>query len=112
MATLAGISVSSARRYLAGRRTTPDAVARRLDFLALVVGGLVGSYDEVGVRRWFHRPRELLNGRTPAQLLDGDWDPDDEGPRRVRELVAAHGPSPAELEERHGTTLLGQLRVV
>ena len=94
MAELIGISVSSARRYCAGARTTPDAAAARLHFLAFVVGDLAGAYNEVGVRRWFHRPRHLLNGHTPAQLLEGDWGPDDDGPRQVRELAAALGPSP------------------
>lgn len=94
MAQLMGISVSSARRYFAGARTTPDGVAARLHFLAFVVGDLAGAYNDVGIRRWFHRPRQLLNGYTPAQLLDGDWGPDDDGPRQVRELAAALGPSP------------------
>ena len=94
MAQLMGISVSSARRYFAGTRTTPDAVAARLHFLAFVVGDLAGAYNDVGVRRWFHRPRTLLNGNTPARLLEGDWGPDDDGPRQVRDLAAALGPSP------------------
>ena len=50
--------------------------------------GLAGAYNDVGVRRWFHRPRKLLNGNTPAHLLDGDWGPDDDGPRQVRGLVS------------------------
>ena len=94
MAQLMGISASSARRYFAGTRTTPDTVAARLHFLAFVVGDLAGAYNDVGVRRWFHRPRKLLNGNTPAQLLSGEWGPDDKGPRQVRELAAALGPSP------------------
>lgn len=95
MAELIGVSVSSARRYFAGERTTPDGVAARLHFLAFVVGDLAGAYNDVGVRRWFHRPRKLLNGNTPAQLLEGNWEPHDDGPRQVRELAAALGPSPA-----------------
>ena len=94
MAQLMGISVSSARRYFTGTRTTPDTVAARLHFLAFVVGDLAGAYNDVGVRRWFHRPRKLLNGNTPAQLLGDDWGPDDDGPRQVRELAAALGASP------------------
>ena len=95
MAQLLGISASSARRYFAGTRTTPDAVAARLHFLAFVVGDLAGAYNDVGIRRWFHRPRKMLDGNTPARLLDGDWEPDDAGPRQVRDLAAALGPSPA-----------------
>ena len=94
LARLIGISASSARRYFSGTRTTPDKVAARLHFLAFVVGDLAGAYNDVGVRRWFYRPRKLLNGNTPAQLLGGDWGPDDDGPRQLRELAAALGPSP------------------
>lgn len=82
-----GVSASSLKRYQSGERATPDAVAARLHFLALVVGDLAGSYNDVGIRRWFHRKRALLDGRAPAQLLSGEWDPDDPAPRRVRELA-------------------------
>ena len=94
MAELVGVSLSNARRYCAGNRATPDAIAVRLHFLALIVGDLAGAYDDVGVRRWFRRPRTLLDRNTPAQLLEGNWEPHDEGPRQVRELAAALGPSP------------------
>ncbi len=48
---------------------------------------LAGSYNDIGIRRWFHRKRTLLDGRAPAQLLTGEWDPDEPGPGRVRELA-------------------------
>jgi hypothetical protein len=83
------VSVSSLKRYQSGERDTPDDVAARLHFLALVVGDLAGSYNEIGVRRWFHRKRTLLDGRTPASFLKRDWDPDDDGPSRVRQLARA-----------------------
>jgi hypothetical protein len=87
LSALLSVSVSSLKRYQSGDRTTPDVVAARLHFLALVVGDLAGSYNDIGVRRWFHRKRTRLDGRAPAQLLAGEWDPDDAGPRRVRELA-------------------------
>jgi transcriptional regulator with XRE-family HTH domain len=87
LAGLLGISASSAHRYERGQRDTPDAVAARLHWLALVVGDLEGAYNQVGIRRWFHRRRTPLDGRTPAQLLEGDWDPDDPKPSRVRDLA-------------------------
>jgi hypothetical protein len=87
LAPLLQVSVSSLKRYQAGERTTPDIVAARLHFLALVIGDLAGSYNDLGIRRWFHRKRSLLDGRTPASLLKGEWDPDDEGPGRVRTLA-------------------------
>ena len=95
LARLLGISVSSARRYYSGARSTPDPVAARLHFLAFVVGDLAGAYNDIGVRRWFDRPRKPLGGTAPARLLVEDWSPDDEGPRRVRELARALRSSPA-----------------
>lgn len=89
LARLLGISPSSTSRYARGERRTPDDVAARLHFLALVVGDLAGAYNEIGIRRWFQRDRTALDGRAPAQLLDGDWDPDDAAPRRVRALARA-----------------------
>jgi hypothetical protein len=62
-------------------------VAARLHLLALVVGDLAGSYNALGIRRWFARKRTQLGDQAPAALLEGDWDPDDAGPRRVRDLA-------------------------
>ena len=87
LAPLLGISVSSLRRYQAGTRVTPDEVAARLHFLALVISDLAGAYNEIGVRRWFQRDRTMLDGRTPATLLSGEWNPEDEGAQRVRDLA-------------------------
>jgi hypothetical protein len=89
LAPLLGISVSSLRRYLSGERDTPDDVAARLHHLALIVGDLGGAYNEVGVRRWFGRKRSALGGKAPAALLAADWNPDDPGPQKVRELARA-----------------------
>ena len=87
LAALLHVSLSSLRRYQSGERETPDDVAARLHFLALVVGDLAGSYNDTGIRRWFQRKRTLLDGRSPASLLTRDWDPEDPGPARVRELA-------------------------
>lgn len=92
---LLGISASSLKRYASGARGTPDDVAARLHLLALVVGDLAGSYNEIGVRRWFDRTRSQLDGKAPAAMLRGPWDPDDSGPSRVRALAAALHASPA-----------------
>lgn len=95
LAGLLGISLSSLRRYASGSRTTPDDVAVRLHFLALVIGDLAGSYNDFGIRRWFVRRRSQLDGRAPAELLQGDWDSEDPGPSRVRSLAAALLDAPA-----------------
>ena len=95
LSRLLGISHSSARRYLSGTRTTPKVIAARLHFLALVAGDLAGAYNEIGVRRWFDRKRSALGGKTPAEVLTGDWSAEDDGPERVRDLAAALSFSPA-----------------
>lgn len=87
LADLLQVSVSSLKRYQSRERDTPDQVAARLHFIAQVVGDLAGSYNETGIRRWFRRKRTQLDGRTPAAWLAPGWDPDDKGPRRVRELA-------------------------
>jgi hypothetical protein len=87
LAELLNISVSSLRRYLSSERDTPDEIAARLHHLALIVGDLSGAYNEVGVRRWFGRPRTALDGKAPAAILTGDWDPDADAPQRVRALA-------------------------
>jgi hypothetical protein len=95
LARLLGISLSSARRYRASARATPDEVAGRLHFLALVVGDLSGAYNDAGIRQWFERKRVQLGGRAPGELLAGDWKAARPGPRRVRELARALIGSPA-----------------
>lgn len=92
---LLGISVQSIRRYARTIRNTPDDVAGRLHWLALIVGDLAGAYNEIGIRQWFDRKRVQLDGRTPAQLLTGDWKPDDPGPQYVRSLARSLAGSPA-----------------
>jgi hypothetical protein len=95
LATLLGISSTSVARYSKGDRKTPDLVADRLHLLARVTGDLRGAYNDIGIRRWFQRPRSALEGRTPAQILRGDWQSDDPGPTAVRELARSLLFSPA-----------------
>ena len=87
LARLVGFSPTSLRRYLSRGGEMPDDLAARLRFLSLVVGDLLGAYNETGVRRWFDRPRTLLSGRSPAGLLSPGWRPEDGDPRRVRDLA-------------------------
>lgn len=87
LASLLNVSLSSLKRYQSGERTTPDAIAARLHHLALVIGDLAGSYNDIGIRRWFYRKRTLLDGRSPADLLRAEWDPDQPDPARVRDLA-------------------------
>ncbi len=87
LARLLAISPSSVRRYKEHARTTPDDIAGRLHFLALVVGDLAGAYNDIGIRRWFERARTLLGNRAPQEFLRGEWHPNDPGPTKVRELA-------------------------
>jgi len=89
VARVVGTSSMSLRRYLAGSRDAPDEVAARIHWLALTVSDLLGAYNEIGVRRWFERPRTTLEGRSPSQVLTPGWDPDDPGPAAVRALASA-----------------------
>jgi uncharacterized protein YbjT (DUF2867 family) len=91
---LLNLSASSIARYAGGERRTPDAAAARLHTLAHIVGDLTGAYTEIAIRRRFDRPRTALDGRAPVQLLKGDWQPEDPGPRRVRELARSLVTSP------------------
>lgn len=95
LAGLLEISPASVRRYRAGTRPTPDRLAGRLHFLATLVGDLAGAYNEFGIRRWFERPRTLLGGKSPAELLRGAWEPEGPDPRRLRELAQSLTSSPA-----------------
>jgi hypothetical protein len=95
LSSLVGTSVSSLRRYASGTRRTPDDVAARLHFLAMAVGELKGSYNEIGVRRWFRRRRSALGERPPSELLQGSWNPEDPGPAEVLALARSLVSSPA-----------------
>jgi hypothetical protein len=92
---LLGTSPASVRRYRSKARSTPDRLAARLHFLATLVGDLGGAYNDFGVRRWFERPRTALDGRTPAELMQGEWDPEELALQRARDLARSLTASPA-----------------
>lgn len=92
---LLGVAGSSMRRYASGERPTPDEVAARLHWLAMVVADLAGAYNDFGVRRWFERPRSQLGGKSPRQMLGKQWSPDSEAAAQVRALASVlSGPQP------------------
>lgn len=89
------VGASSIRRYAAGERATPDDVAARLHWIAMVVADLAGAYNEFGIRRWFQRPRVQLDGKSPRQVLGDGWSPDSAAAQKVRELASVlSGPLP------------------
>lgn len=85
---LLGISASSLHRYAARQRDTPDDVAWLLHRVALITADLAGGYNEYGIRRWFVRPRQALDGRTPAEVLKGAEDADAAEVHQVADLAA------------------------
>ncbi len=87
LAKLLGVSSASVERYRSQRRKTPDEVAARLHFLARVLHHLEGAYSELGVRRWFLRPRTALDEKAPAQILRRAWDPNSKEALRVLDLA-------------------------
>ncbi len=89
LAKIIGIAEVSLKRYRAGQRSTPEKIGARLHFLALLTGDLAGAYNDMGIRRWFQRPRTQLDGSTPMSFLAGDWDPADSGPVKIRDLARA-----------------------
>ena len=95
VSALAGVSLSSLRRYAGGERTPADDVAERIHHLAVVTAHLGGAYNEYGMRRWFTRPRAQLGGREPAAMLPNGWRSDDPGPQQVLALAEALNSSPA-----------------
>ncbi len=95
LARLVCVSPASLRRYVSRSRPTPDAVAARVHFLARVVAELKGAYSDIGVRQWFDRKRTLLRGKSPAQVLKGEWNPENPNPRKILELARSLASSPA-----------------
>jgi hypothetical protein len=92
---LLGVAASSLRRYANAERPTPDDVAAKLHWLAMIVADLAGAYNEFGIRRWFERPRAQLGGKSPRQLLGAEWSPDSAGALKVRALASVlSGPQP------------------
>ena len=89
LAQLVSASPSSVRRYANQTRSTPQDVAERLHFIAMLLADLAGSYNEFGIRRWFSRPRSALDGQSPAALLGGEFDVDGESAAAVARLAAA-----------------------
>jgi hypothetical protein len=89
VASLIGTSPVSLRRYATGARTMPDDIAERLHFLALTTSDLAGSYNELGLRRWWDRERSVLDGNSPRQTLGRSFDPDGANARAVATLAAS-----------------------
>lgn len=78
-----------------GKAPVPDEIAARVRFLAAVIGYLEGAYNNEGVNDWFERKRTQLDGKSPAEILAGDWDPKSKDAQKVLELARSLSSSPA-----------------
>ncbi len=89
LAQLVGASQSSIRRYASQARTTPQDIAERLHFIAMLLADLAGSYNEFGIRRWFSRPRSALDGQSPAAVMGSHFEIDSDSGAAVARLASA-----------------------
>lgn len=85
---LLDLSVSSIQRYSSNSRPTPQNIAEKLHYLAVVIGDLRAGYNDYGIRRWFERPRTFLSGKSVLSSLGKKWGPDDEVARAIAEDAA------------------------
>jgi hypothetical protein len=51
------------------RSLAANEVAWRLHTLTRILAALTGSYNDYGIRSWFHRPRAQFDGRSPADVF-------------------------------------------
>ena len=98
LAELVGVSVSSVRRYAGGSRVTPQDVAERLHFLALLIADLAGSYNDFGdppmAEPPAHTPRWPVTGQPAGGVRP-------RGPGRGRGRVAGRHPGRGRFGREH-----------
>jgi hypothetical protein len=88
LAGLLSLSPANIREYASGKRPTPSTVTARLHCVVSVLSDLSGAFNESGMRRWFERPRERLGGKSPTEILTGEWDPNGPEAKSVRDLAS------------------------
>ena len=94
---MTNLHIQSVRSPFDDPRLASAAIAAlsRADAMGLLSRQITCLDDnDIGVRRWFDRPRQRRDGSTLAQTLGERWSPDDDDPRRVRELARALLSSP------------------
>lgn len=90
LARLLGVTMQEVFELRAG--TGDELVARRLDYLILLLGSLIeGGMSAPGAVYWLYQPQPVCGGRVPASLLGGDWDPDDTVSRALMRQARALG---------------------
>lgn len=84
-----GISQRKLQLFKTNPYQIPSAASARMHFLWRLIACLRGSYNKKGVRRWFGRQRQQLNGRSARDILSKPWRPADPGPQKIYELARA-----------------------
>jgi hypothetical protein len=87
-AALLSVATADLHAYRDGSRAVPDVVIARISFLVQITDDLAGSYDSMGMRRWWERPRTTLGGRSPRAALGPDWDPEGPVARTIARFAA------------------------
>ena len=89
LASLLGISTDKLQEYVKDITTIPEIILQRLVFIIEVVEILRDACNPLGIPQWFTRERVQLNGRSPAQIFQREWNPSDPESLKVLELASS-----------------------
>jgi hypothetical protein len=88
-AALLGVPVQLLQAQHEARPLAAETDARLTALLPLI-NDLGGGYNDDGIRRWWHRPRVALDGRSPRQVwVECGGDPASQNMARLRALTAS-----------------------
>jgi hypothetical protein len=62
----------------------------RVTVLAGLIFALKGAYQDIGISRWFERPRSEIGGRAPVDILTGHWNASEPDVQAVLRLALFH----------------------
>jgi len=84
---LSGASERDLAQFASRGFGLPPPAVYRLHYLTLIVATLKATYNEMAVTRWFEKPRQRFGGKSPDQVLIGDWASDGEVAEAVLRLA-------------------------
>jgi len=70
-----GLTQKKLLSYNWDEKKMPTHITARLDFLMIIILLLAQYPTRTKIRKWFKQPRLMLNNKSPAEILSGDWDP-------------------------------------
>ena len=82
-----GVARHKLAEYDVNPHDLPEEVVERFNFITKIMKHIAGSFNDYGMKRWFLRRRTQLQGISPAQVLTGDWKPNEEWPQKVLQLA-------------------------